>query len=206
MTPMNVRTQAHRRSRLRRPTLEPLEGRALLSLAGSPDLTFGTDGYTSIPQSVAPIEGASYEPTASVLQPNGDLVEVGETLSSGTGVESETEGSFYAVRYTANGAFDPTFNPTGPSLGLGAIIYGDDVPAAYTGATGVALQSDGKILIVGDDNGAAKLIRLDTDGTLDTTFGTNGVLSLGSVGDSTTLGYVASVAVLPGGQIALGFR
>jgi Domain of unknown function (DUF5122) beta-propeller len=68
------------------------------------------------------------------------------------------------------GSLDPTFGNNGiVATSLGA------APAS-------ALQSDGKIVLggLGDTNGAVydTLIRLNSDGSVDTSFGNNGVVNL----------------------------
>jgi uncharacterized delta-60 repeat protein len=78
------------------------------------------------------------------------------------------------VRFTANGALDPTFNSTG---------YVSLTTVKPLG--GIRLQSDGKILVAGTLNSGKSLVgavaRLNANGTLDTTFGSNGVASISSL-------------------------
>jgi uncharacterized delta-60 repeat protein len=68
------------------------------------------------------------------------------------------------VRYDTDGALDPSFDGDGIVI---TDLSGDD--AAFA----VAIQADGKIVVGGftDDGVSAALLRYDTDGTLDTTFG-----------------------------------
>src|SRR5262249_9190150 len=74
------------------------------------------------------------------------------------------------VRYTANGTLDITFRGNGVSLfgfgGIGAAV------------TSVALQSDGKIVVGGreadPDTLRSAIARLNTNGSLDTTFDGDG--------------------------------
>lgn len=92
------------------------------------------------------------------------------------------------VRLNADGTIDATFNAN-----LGAGFNGD--------VTAVTLQPDGKILVGGNFTSihgvtANRLVRLNADGTLDTTFTTN----LGS-GFS---GAVSALAVQPDGKILAG--
>jgi uncharacterized delta-60 repeat protein len=187
----------------RRPALERLEGRTLLSFAGSPDLTFGPNGYTSI---LEYDQYLSYSSAASVLQSNGDLVVVGGFSSSSVGELSiySLEG-FHAMRYQANGTLDPNFENTLPGVSSLNVTVGGIIPiAGYSGATGVALESNGQIVVVGDVDNVAKVIMLNSDGTLDTSFGTDGIVTLGTVGaGDSLLDYVSAVSILPGGQIAV---
>jgi uncharacterized delta-60 repeat protein len=68
------------------------------------------------------------------------------------------------VRYNTDGALDPSFDGDGIVI---TDLSGDD--AAFA----VAIQGDGKIVVGGftDDGVSAALLRYDTNGTLDTTFG-----------------------------------
>ncbi len=200
------KSAARTRRPLRRPAVEVLEGRALLSVAGGPDLTFGSGGYaigTKASFFTYSFLG-SISAAASVLQPNGDLVEVGTNSGSNIGGPYPSGYSgFYALRYTADGQLDPTFQA---STFLNVTTGGSPfAPPTSSGATGVALQSDGKIIVVGEMNEEAKVVRLDADGTIDTSFGTAGVVTLGTVnsGDAM-LDYASTVSVLSGGQIAVG--
>ncbi len=73
-------------------------------------------------------------------------------------------------------------------------------------ATSVAIQPDGKIILAGYTLSSSNyqmfaLARLNVDGTLDSTFGTDGTVSVTPNGVSS---YGYSVALLPGGKILLG--
>jgi uncharacterized delta-60 repeat protein len=74
------------------------------------------------------------------------------------------------VRFTASGALDTTFNGSGLSA-TGPVVGNDQ-------SLGVALQSDGKIVVASTANAGGydtyQVTRYKTDGTLDGTFGTGG--------------------------------
>ena len=74
--------------------------------------------------------------------------------------------------YLANGTLDSTFGTGGYSG-----------PLPISNAYGVALQSTGQIVVYGNNGSGtteqATLVRLSTNGSLDTTFGTSGVYSDG---------------------------
>jgi uncharacterized delta-60 repeat protein len=70
---------------------------------------------------------------------------------------------FGVARYTANGSLDPTFG----GGGLVATVSG--VPS------GVLIQLDGKIIVVGNGfQGGAVVVRYNSNGSLDPTFGSGG--------------------------------
>ena len=60
-------------------------------------------------------------------------------------------------------------------------------------------------MIVGNVNNTAKAVRINANGKLDGSFGTGGVVTLGKAAqDDALLDYASSVALLPGGEIAVG--
>ena len=71
------------------------------------------------------------------------------------------------MRYNTDGSLDTTFDSDG--VVTTAIGSADDY------ANSVAIQSDGKIVVAGysdnGSNGDFALVRYNTDGSLDTTFG-----------------------------------
>jgi uncharacterized delta-60 repeat protein len=109
---------------------------------GSLDQTFGIGGE------VATSLGANASANASALaiQPDGEIVVVGtvQDFSSSFGQE------FGVVRYNTNGSLDQTF-------GNGGEVLTNFGPNGFGNATGVAIDSDGNIIVVGttSDNGAS---------------------------------------------------
>ena len=96
------------------------------------------------------------------------------------------------LRYNADGSVDTTFGNNG--------IVSESVQGAFD----VALQSDGKILVTGGANGSPRepyVIRYNTDGTRDTSFGNNGMFT-GSFSTSDSGG--ASLLVQSDGKIVVG--
>lgn len=107
---------------------------------------------------------------------------------------------FCFIRLNENGSFDQTFEDDYPLSAPGTALYsipGAD-PNGY-GGRGIALQSDGKILAVGSItvSGTQRpiMIRLNAGGTLDSTFGTNGILNF------SFDGYFHKVVIQPDGKI-----
>ncbi len=129
------------------------------------DATFGTDGNGIVKTDIEGDDRAQ----ACVLQPDGKIIAAGYT-----GLNKE--GVFYniaLIRYNTNGSIDTTFGTNGiVTTKLG------DVARAFA----CALQPDGKIIAAGTSKKDAlydyfALVRYNTDGTLDTTFGTNGIVT-----------------------------
>lgn len=168
--------------------VEALEQRMLLS-AGDLDNTFGLNGTT-----VSSFSVGNDTPSAMVLQPDGKAVVVG-TVPGSTG--SLTSSSSFAIaRYNTNGALDTSFGTNG----LVTVSM-----ASFSNAFGVTMQSDGKIIVVGEASAGQRydfaVVRLNTNGSLDTSFDSDGIVA-------TIMGFgnsrAASVAVQLDGKIVVG--
>jgi len=151
--------------------------------AGDPDQTFGAGGHV-----FTDFSGNSDYGYAIALQPDARIIVAGQ---------SGVYPVFHAAltRYNSNGQLDPTFGTGGKVIA--ALDAGGD------GLAAIALQSDGKIVAAGSvihDNWqlAFLLARFNSDGTLDSNFGTAGVV-VTNFGDSTA---AANALVLqPDGKI-----
>ena len=154
-----------------RPRLEGLEDR-LTPSGGLLDPTFGSGGIVNLPSTT---DSGAHD---VVVQPDGKIVIAGTSkTSTGASVMS-------MERLNPNGTLDTTFNQTGTVT----------IPGASDGLT-LALQPDGKILIGGDTVVQQRktkgiytyvyeplVARLNSNGTLDTTFGNNGLSVIASPG------------------------
>ncbi|HJT32975.1 MAG TPA: delta-60 repeat domain-containing protein [Pirellulales bacterium] len=164
------RLKPSRRRRSRHVQVEFLEQRSMLA-AGVLDTTFGSGGVA-----LTPIGTGNADLFDMAIEPDGKLVAVG--LAQGQG---------YAVaRYNADGSLDTTFGTSGTEI----------IPSTGS-AHRVAIQSDGKIVLSGDTNGAPDqtvVVRLTDSGALDSTFGTAGKVTVGTGGGS-------ALAIDPSGRI-----
>jgi uncharacterized delta-60 repeat protein len=70
--------------------------------------------------------------------------------------------------------------------------------------TAVALQSDGKIVVGGEIGAEAAVMRLNTNGTLDSTFGRGGAVSISFPGDIFDGAQIIGLAVQGDGKIVAG--
>jgi uncharacterized delta-60 repeat protein len=133
---------------------------------GSFDPTFGSNGVVITPVQV------SDTGLGVVVQPDGRIVAVG-TSNNGNSEDSD----FTIIRYNSDGSLDATF-------GTGGIVITDvSRDGREDIARAVALQADGKIVVCGPVGpgfaGAATdfgVVRYTSNGTLDTTFGTGGIV------------------------------
>ncbi|MEV4421445.1 NERD domain-containing protein, partial [Patulibacter sp. NPDC049589] len=204
-------------------------GLATSAGAAGLDTTLGTAGVSFTPLSAV----ASDRYQASAPAPDGGTYNAGYTTVSGT------NRAFAITKTLPNGQLDAAFGngglavvdvAPGPFL-PGPAINGNPAQAAPTGAgetaRGIGVQPNGKIVVLGQaetvQNGSKPdsrdidpyVARLNANGTLDSTFGTNGItridLSDGrnvipGTGSASTLssdqaGY--NVVVRPDGQILL---
>ncbi len=157
-----------------------------LNADGSVDITFNAAGTPG--RVLRPI-GVSFDYGNRVLvQPDGKIVMSGRCTGSGF--------DFCAMRLNPDGSLDTGFNVTGTLLL--PVGTGDDSVGA------LALQPDGKLVLAGNCSNGATFdfcaVRLNVDGSLDTTFNSTGKLLL-AVGVSDD--YATAVAVQPDGKLLL---
>lgn len=123
---------------------------------GTPDTTFGTNGQLWL-NSIGLVRDM-------VLQPDSKVVAVGN-------ITVNNQPSWVAVRVDGNGVLDSAFGVNGVQT-----ITPPDGGSTQTQS--VYLQSDGKLVVGGitefGDVYYSYFFRLNTDGSLDTTYGTNG--------------------------------
>jgi uncharacterized delta-60 repeat protein len=157
---------------------------ASLAFAASGDLdtAFGGDGKVTT-NFTKGFDGAS----AVAIQANGKVVVAGGTGATGLA------GNFALARYNANGTLDTTFSGNGRVTT--SFTAGKDV------ASGVAIQTDGKIVAAGGAGGSGRrfaLARYNPNGTLDASFGGDGkVLTDFTVGSDSA----ADVVIQANGKI-----
>ncbi|MCP4387141.1 MAG: DUF642 domain-containing protein, partial [Gammaproteobacteria bacterium] len=94
----------------------------------------------------------------------------GKILVSGSSWNG-TDYEFAVVRYNADGTLDTSFDTDGKVT--------VDLTAGDDDAYGMAVQDDGKILVSGTDgNLDFTVVRINTDGSLDTSFDTDGIVTI----------------------------
>lgn len=148
------------------------------NIDGSLDPTFGSTGKVT-----TDFFNSSDSAKALAIQIDGKIVVAGNIDNS----------DFALARYNSDGSLDTTFGLGGKvTTNFGAI---DTVSA-------VALQTDGKIIVVGGagDSTRLALARYSSDGSLDSTFGSGGRV-LTQVSDFTQFAY--AVALQPDGKIII---
>lgn len=154
---------------------------------GSLDNTFNTDGKLIL--ELGPGDTFAHD---MKLQPDGKIVLAGSIFNG-------SDNDVLVVRLNADGSEDETFN----SAGYVSIAVGESNDAAFE----LAIQPDGKIICAGYiivEGPDILIMRLNTDGTLDDSFGEEGI-SLTSWDDiDQDNGVAYTLALQPDGKILLG--
>lgn len=117
---------------------------------GTLDQTFNSNETYGTPRGTVTTSFGSYDAAGSsvALQADGKIV-----------VAGTYNAQFAIARYNTDGSPDTSFNSTGRNT----TAIGTD-----SGAYGVTIQTDGKIIAVGFSDGKFALARYNTDGSLDT--------------------------------------
>ncbi len=153
-------------------------------LAGDPDPSFGSGG--SVSDTRGSVEGLAVQSDGKVI------------------VSGRDAQGFLLARYLPNGALDPSFGDGG---------YVETAFPANGDASAVAVQPDGKIVVAGSDDpvdGTAfsqfVLARYNPDGSLDPSFGLDGIATTVVPSPAGQLPDAAAnaLAILPDGDLLAG--
>jgi uncharacterized delta-60 repeat protein len=151
---------------------------------GSPDTSFNKTGAAVIGS--LQTSGSSSDVG---IQNDGKIVVAGRGYVNGGN-------AFILARYDPNGSLDPSFNGSG--IVTRSTGTGDDQ------AMSLAIQPDGKLIAAGyGTNGGMSefiVLRLNTDGTVDSSWGNSGAVSIGFDGDS----YANAAAIDSMGRVLVG--
>ena len=152
---------------------------------GSLDTSFDTDGIVT-----TDIIGDFDEGQGVVVQSDGKIIVVG-------GASNGSDSDFGVVRYNVDGSLDTSFDTDGK---VTTDFGGYDI------AQSVAIQLDGKIIVVGQSSSSTQTIavaRYNTDGSLDTSFDTDGKVTT-DFGVDATYGYDIAIQQSDGKIIVAG--
>ena len=135
---------------------------------GSLDPTFGDGG---IARQFLATTGLGVVAWDGVLQPDGSVVVVGTLYGS-------TYNQGAAVRFTPSGSLDTSFGSNGVF-----ILTEKPKPNTYWNVDfeGVILDSSNNLLIGTTTTGGCQVVRLKPDGSLDSSFGSGGIVTLASL-------------------------
>ena len=156
---------------------------------GSLDITFGTSGKVTTDL------GSPYEEaTAVAVQPDGKIVVAG-------GAVFGLFNDFVLVRYNTNGTLDTTFGTSGKVI--------TNLAGVSAQAYAVSVQRDGKIVVGGQVNVDGgydfALVRYNSNGTPDATFGTRGQVftEFGTAKQGFSFAQASALAIQTDGKIVL---
>jgi uncharacterized delta-60 repeat protein len=128
------------------------------NIDGTLDTSFSADGK------VTTDIGDSDNARAVVIDGNGKIVVAGSSYLASN--------DFAVVRYNSNGSLDTSFSTDG--------ILTVDIRATWDDAYSLAIESNGKIIVAGMSWNTANtdiaLVRYNSDGLIDSTFGTDGII------------------------------
>ena len=163
-------------------------GIARFTSTGMLDASFGNAG-----QVLTYFKNSTPSPQGVAVRSDGRIVVSGRIRGSAKNATYDT----LLVRYLSNGSLDSTFGEGG------SVIIDLSGTKIDDGANDVAVQSDGKIVVAADYGGRLVVARFYSDGTLDTSFGTEGKVTppIGRI-----LGNTRSLAALPNGRILVAAR
>jgi uncharacterized delta-60 repeat protein len=145
--------------------------------SGLLDSEFGTNGIVT-----TKVGGDNDQVTSVAIQTDGKIVVAGNVYKN-----AGPKYSFVVVRYTTNGILDTTFGTNG--IATKPLICDSSEVSA------LAIQSDGKIVVVGNSaygTGNIFTVRYKMNGTLDSTFGTNGTIATPF---SLSISYAGGIAI-----------
>jgi uncharacterized delta-60 repeat protein len=151
---------------------------------GGLDPTFGGTGMVT-----TSFSSGSDRAYAVALQSDGKIVVAG-TASAGSRI------IFAVARYNQlDGSLDATFGSGGKTT----VSFGSNPQTGDTEARSIAIQPDGKIVVAGFTGSSGALARLNSNGSLDTSFGGGGKVTSSILGGPTV-----AVALQPDGKMLLG--
>lgn len=154
---------------------------------GSIDTSWGTGGMVT------------FQFGESTIPENMIVLEDGKILVSGTTYLTTPDGEFFVARFNQDGSADTTFNGTG--------VWNSTYAADEEICKAMIVQSDGKIVLAGRTGttvmNALLIVRLNSDGTVDTSFGTDGYTEINSATQNEHLYGLGQLS--DGSIVAVGF-
>ncbi len=169
---------------------------------GSLDTAFGNNGWSSVTFGVA---NTDYEISSAV-----DVRADGKIIAGGTiqyRVGNAVNRDFVVAGFNSDGSLDTDFDGDGKLI----ISFNDIIHSFYVeNLSALKVGSDGKIVVGGValDSGVQDrfvFAKINSDGSLDTSFGTNGKFADQSLG-SSNLDKLNDMVILPDGKIVIAGR
>lgn len=150
---------------------------------GTIDTNFGYQGIVT-----AALTGTSTSVVNAIAQQSNGLLVI-----AGYSISAVDVPKFFTARLNTNGTFDTNFNNTG------YVLTGDATSAI---GTNLLIQSNGDIVVTGNNETTFVAMRYTSTGALDTTFGTSGIATITYT--PTTLSQCNASVLQSNGSIVLG--
>jgi uncharacterized delta-60 repeat protein len=167
-----------------------------LAAPGDLDPSFGIQGRQLVTVSTDPLIAIHNNTTDILVQPDGKILVSG---FANMAISPTSGNDFIILRFNPDGSLDQSFATGG--------IFKFDYQGGSDQLYGVALQADGKIVAAGqvhlnpfdpNSNTAFAVIRLNTAGTFDSTFGASGLVVTDLM---PSLDQATEVVIQPDGRI-----
>lgn len=163
---------------------------------GIADSTFGSDGIVT----VSPVNSPGCKAYSTVVQPDGKIIAAGN-YQTGTGT------AFFMTRLLTDGSVDTSFAVNGYYSRVEGVGFSDN-----TGYK-VLLKPNGQILLAGvsylNGKNQVSVLQVNMDGSNDSTFGNNGIVTLFTASDDVcndaVLQYDGKI-ILAGSSVQGGVR
>lgn len=163
-------------------------GLARYNANGSLDTTFGSSGLAHLgfgADNLVTTVGVGVQPGTS-----GKIVVGGSFYDS-----SITIGKIAVARFNPDGSLDTTFGSNG-------FVITQISPTSFDEANDMLIQPDGKIVMAGDTDANILLVRYNPDGSLDSGFGKDGLVTTNT--NHLTVG--PAISLMKDGRIALALE
>lgn len=134
------------------------------------DSSFGDDGVLLFPYISQDPDSLDFERAYSLIQPDGKIIAVNKFFN-------DSDLDFSLVRIDENGNLDSSFGNDG--LVITDFDFEDRI-------SNIILQPDGKLLVYGVAEGVSSqfvIIRYNSDGSIDSNFGDNGIIAQNKISD-----------------------
>lgn len=162
---------------------------------GQLDTTFGAAGQVATDFNLPGTSFTNAEGQAVAIAADGKIIVAGYVRNG-----SEFN-DFLLVRYNSDGTLDTTFNSTGALPGIvTTAVQQQEEDQAYA----VAIQTNGKLVVVGDTKGTPgifAMVRYNSNGSIDTGFGTGGAGIVFAANNKVATGH--AIALQSDGKIVV---
>jgi uncharacterized delta-60 repeat protein len=154
---------------------------------GTVDPSFGTGGSVTIPVT----SPSTFLNQKTAVQPDGKIV-IGYIADAAYGNQKP-----YLMRLNADGSVDSGFG--------GGFANPASLPIVFQRIEGVATSPDGKVYLAGDSNAAAKILRFNSNGSIDTSFGGGDGIAE-APGQQPQFVFRHALSVTPDGRLVVFYR